>query len=64
VAPKITEYVVTATLRVFGVPLRSRVPVLHWCPFARFPGSLFEGHKGIGTNGSSTLGQRLRSDGR
>jgi hypothetical protein len=35
--------VVTADWRVFGVPWRSRVPVLDCCPFARLPGSLLKG---------------------
>jgi len=44
--------------------LRSQVPVLDSCPFARLPGSLLKGHKSIEKKSPSTLGQRLRSDGR
>jgi len=36
--------------------LRGGLPVLHSCPFARSSGPHFKGHKGIGKNGSSTLG--------
>src|ERR687889_377344 len=48
--------VVTADWRVFGVPWRSRVPVLDLCPFARLPGSLLKGHKGIETDSASSPG--------
>ena len=48
--------VVTADWRVFGVPWRSRVPVLDCCPFARPPGSLLKGHKGIETDSASNPG--------
>jgi hypothetical protein len=34
----------------FWVPLRGGLPVLDSCPFARLPGSLLKGHKGIGKN--------------
>ena len=53
-----------AWAKSFRVPLRSRVPVLDSCPFARLPGPLLKGHEGIGENSASTLGQRLRSHGR
>ena len=48
--------VVIADWRVFGVPWRSRVPVLDSCPFARLPGSLLKGHKGIETDSASNPG--------
>jgi hypothetical protein len=48
--------VVAADWRVFGVPWRSRVPVLDLCPFARLPGSLLKGHKVIGTDSASNPG--------
>ena len=32
----------------FRVPLRGRLPVLHWLPFARLPSSLLLGRNGVG----------------
>jgi len=51
-------------LCVFGVPWRSRVPVLDLCPFARFPRPLLYGRNDISKSSASTFGQRPRSGGR
>jgi hypothetical protein len=50
--------VVADVLRVFGVPLRGRLPVLDWCPFARLAGSLLKGHNEISKSNATALGQR------
>jgi len=56
--PKITGYGGCTDSRVFGVPWRSRVPVLDLCPFARLPDSLLEVHSESRKSRASAFGHR------
>jgi len=62
--PKTFWPVAFVGLRVFGVPLRGRLPVVDSCPIARLPSPFLQRHNEVGKRSASAFRQRLCGGGR